>query len=1151
MEGLILKLITMSLQASVAIGAVVLVRYIFGLLKIPKKYAYLLWIIPFIRLCMPFAIESQLSIMPESFSFMEKVAEENGDVKTIDNNDINGNGYTNDYELQYYHNANDSDDVQYSDEYYQEYNYILESNGLSGEVDYSEATDNQSYNGNDSTTIISYDTHPEYTPNSSNAYNLESKKNTSTYPSWTKLACIIWYIGVAGFIIYSYIAYIRLKKRLEAKVLLKSNVYLSDNIDTGFVIGAFKPYICIPSDLDEDKQEYVIAHESYHIKRRDYIAKTIYFIVTVVHWFNPFVWLAYFMMERDMEMSCDEAVLYQLGMDSKKDYATTLLHMATDRRNPISMPIAFGEGSTKGRIKNIMKFKKPVVIAVIVAILGIIVLAVLLLTNPGNKDKDARDDKLDGVATEMDADMATSTNGKLNTSTDSDSNLNSDDSNSDTNQVDDEDIKLKPGRYVYVPEGDTLDGALNYAPYVVINTFTNDITVASTSWTYLLHYGKYHRLDNQLSTWVGGDMNFYFTIEDGKLIYKSDSFEIKYVKPDGDVVYTVTTGGEFIFMPGSDFDMANLYDGYSHETFDKEYETAIEVDIINPDLTDIEGIGADVPMLDFADMKFVIFHDYRGLYVYDRIAGGIRGAVNLESIGMNYTQGDNTCFVSVGNNGYRVYLKTMSSDIAYVYDVQYNQLFQVNKAYVESQESSTPSLVTDELFGDDFTTWQSYNCMEVYDGNTTYYGYLTSGSGLWEDMTFVERSKDTDAVRRFNLVRDYKDMLEGTERDARLETIKGVRATEIEVEKIENKLSDSDYTLYDDILEMHRIAKEQSWDRDTMEENGLASGSNGGVYSGYAYLDITGDGVDELIFGYTSENASIILAAYSIKDNKVNIILSGHERSYYNLCEDSVIKHHWSNSASNSGTQHFYIGADGLITYLEGIVLDGKYSGKHLWYYSTEYGKCYSYECKPVTHEYAMDILYGYSTVNIDFTYLEAPEASQMIPYFSPEEDEAKNAFGSVLENWSDYPEVEEVMSGFCSAYCGYYDIDSDGVVELIINNEKCMGIFKYENGEIKRIYCGPYSGLLEDGTAMYYRPGGAPENKVYKYYVYDGEEYVEKDDFTWYNNDEGGNYSPSEDDNYFYNGELISQDEWNKLKAPYDELEFAKKQNMFVIYSE
>lgn len=1138
MEAFIIKLITMSLQATIAIAIVMLVRLAFGFLKIPKKYAYLLWIIPFIRLMVPFVFESQLSIMPESFSFVE----ESKEADIIDNEimDSNGNGYANEFELEYYHNANEADGVQYSEDYYEEYNYILNSSGVDGdEITYSNNADETVL---DDSQIISQST----VVAGEKVSDLDNAKNN--YPEWTKLACIIWYIGVASFIIYSYIAYIRLKKRLETKALLQENVYLSDNIDTGFVIGAFKPYICIPSDLEEDKQEYVIAHESYHIKRRDYIAKTIYFIVTVVHWFNPFVWLAYFMMERDMEMSCDEAVLYQLGMDSKKTYATTLLHMATDRRNPISMPIAFGEGSTKGRIKNIMKLKKPVVIAVVIAMLAIIVLAVLLLTNPGDKDNNGKENS---VATETDAYIATNTDGQLSTSIDSDSNMDSDASISDNSQVDDEEIKLKPGRYVYVPEGETLDGALIYAPYVVINTFTNDITVASTSWTYLLHYGKYHRLDNQLSTWVGGDMNYYFTVEDGKLIYNADSFEIKYVKPDGDVVYTVPTGGEFIFLPGSDFDMANLYDGYSHETFDKEYETAIEVDIINPDLTDIEGIGADVPMLDYADMKFIIFHDYRGLYVYDRIAGGIRGAVNLETIGMNYTQGDNACFVTVGNNGYRVYLNTLSSNIAYVYDVQYNQLFQVDKAYVESQESSNPTLVTDELFGDDFTTWQSYNCIEINDGNTIYYGYLTSASGLWEDMAFVERSKGTDAIRRFNLVRDYKNMIEGVERKARLEAINEVRDVEIEVEKIENKLSDSDFTLYDDILEMHRIAKEQAWDRETMEENGLASGSNGGVYSGYAYLDITGDGVDELILGFTSEKASVILAAYSIKDNKVNILLSGHERSRFVLCDNNVIKHHWSNSASNSGTQYFYIGADGVITYLEGIVVDGKYSGKHPWYYSTEYGNCYSYECKPVTNEYAMDILDVYNDVNIDFTYLEAPESSTIIPYFSPEEDEAKNVFGSMMENWSDYPEVEEVMSGFYSAYCGYYDIDSDGVVELIINNEKCMGIFKYENGEIRRIYCGPYSGLLEDGTAMYYRPGGAPENKVYKYYVYDGEEYVEKDDFTWYNNDEGGNYSPSEDDNYYYNGELISQEEWNELKAPYDELEFAKKQNMFVIYSE
>lgn len=1137
----------MSLQASIAIGAVVLVRYIFGLIKIPKKYAYVLWIIPFIRLCMPFAIESQLSIMPESFSFMERVAEENGDVKTIDNNDINGNGYTNDYELQYYHNANESDGLQYSDEYYEEYNYILESNGLSGEVNHSEATDNQSYNGNDSTTIISYDTHPEYTPNSSNAYNMESKKNTSTYPSWTKLACIIWYIGVAGFIIYSYIAYIRLKKRLEAKVLLKSNVYLSDNIDTGFVIGAFKPYICIPSDLDEDKQEYVIAHESYHIKRRDYIAKTIYFIVTVVHWFNPFVWLAYFMMERDMEMSCDEAVLYELGMDSRKDYANTLLHMATDRRNPISMPIAFGEGSTKGRIKNIMKSKKPVVVLVVVAVVIIALLGAALLTNPSDKDN-SKTDGSDIVATESDAELATYSDGKESGDIDTIHQNKDDNAEIDITENESKNI-LKFGHYRYVPEGESLEEAMLYSPNISINTYLHEISIIQGLVSSYIPYGKYEVDEtNKHLIFLDGDNKYCFEIREDSLVLLEASSDITYLKEDKGEYYIVPIGGVFELVPDSLSDMDYLYDGYSNDDFHGEYPEAIEISITQPELTLEQGLGADGPILDFADMKFIIFHGYGALYVYDRAAGGIRGAINLEAIGMNYTQGDNTCFVSVGNNGYRVYLKTMSSNIAYVYDVQYNQLYQVDKAYVDAQKSVTLSLVTDEIVGDDYTTWQSYNCEKIIDGQNIYYGYLFSGSGLWKDVTFAEENEG--GVRRIGLLENFYNYMSGVDRSARLEMVAVIRETEKIDAEVENQLNPPDYTLYDDIIEKHNMAREQAWDRDTMEQNGLASGAYGVSYNGYVQMDITGDGVDELVVGYKSESQCYILGVYAIVDGEIKILLSGAERSTYHLCQDNIIAHHWSGSASNSGWDFFWLNKES-ITYLEGIIYDGGYTGKHPWYYSVEYGNHYSYQGHAVIAEYADDIINYYDLQNIDYNEFESSLISTTIPYFSPEEDEAKHAFGAMMEDWNAYPEVEEVMSGFYSAYCGYYDIDSDGVVELIINNEKCMGIFKYESGEVKRIYCGPYSGLLEDGTAMYYRPGGAPENKVYKYYVYDGEEYVEKDDFTWYNNDEGGNYSPSEDDNYFYNGELISQYEWNKLKTPYDELEFAKKQNMFVIYSE
>ncbi len=1151
MEALIIKLITMSIQATIAIAVVVLARAIFGLLKIPKKYAYLLWVIPFVRLCIPFAVESQFSIMPDSFSFAQ------AEMVDEHSNDTNGNGYSNDYEREYYQDANASDDVQYSDEYYEEYNYILESNGLGSGDGYDVDSDEVGNSSEDvvinsegnsvGDSIDAVNSSGIGTAQGDNSQlNQNNKIDQSTgYPSWTRPACIVWYIGVAIFIIYSYIAYLKLRKTLESKVLLQDNVYMSDYIDTGFVIGAFKPYICIPSDLDKDKQEYVIAHESYHIKRRDYIAKTIYFIITVVHWFNPFVWLAYFLMERDMEMSCDEAVLYELGLDNRKNYANTLLHMATDRRNPISMPIAFGEGSTKGRIKNIMKSKKPVVVLVVVAVAVILALCGLLLTNPSDKSNNG--DKND-IATTTDANVATDSDGEINTDTDAGSENVSSSTDADVSS-DNADVSLRSGKYIFVPDGETIEQASTYAPYIIVNTNSRDITVVSTSWTSVMEYGKYYLKDNELSCWVGGDMNYYFNIEEDKLIYKANSFDIKYLKENDDYVYRVPVGGELVFVPDSEFNMAGVWDGYSNQIFDKEYADAIEVEIIPPDIADTEGIGADAPKLDFADMKFVIFHDYRGLYVYDRAAGGIRGAVNLEVIGMNYTQGDKTCFVSVGNNGYRVYFKTMSSNVAYVYDVQYNQLFQVDKAYVEAQESFTSTLVTDELFGDDFTTWQSYNCVEIYEAGTTYYGYLTSASGLWEDMSFVERTKDTDAFRRFSLVREYKDMIVGEERASRLEDVRLSRNLMID----DSQTADTpDYSLYDEIIEKHSLARHEAWDRSAMEQNGLAPSELGIRYDGYGYQDITGDGVNELLVGFTVDNTSFILAVYTIRDGKVEILLSGHERSIFSLCENNVIKHVWSNNASNSGREFFYIDGTGGISYLEGVVCDGNYSGKHPWYYTTEYGKYYSYECEPVTEEYALDILGGYNIINVHYTDFKPTEASvsETIPYFSPEEDEAKNAFGTMMEDWKSNPEVTEVMSGYDDGRCGYYDIDSDGVVELIISNEKCLGIFKYEDGVIKRIYCGTYSVLLEDGTVQYYRPGGAPENKIYKFYRYNGTEYVEVDSFEWYNNDEGGNQYASQDDIYYYNGELTTYDEWYELLAPYMVVNYARKENMFIIYN-
>jgi hypothetical protein len=86
-------------------------------------------------------------------------------------------------------------------------------------------------------------------------------------------------------------------------------------------------------------------------------------------------------MDKDMEMSCDERVLKEMGGEIKETYSNALLSLATGKRLVGLSPLAFGEGGTKARIKNILNFKKPPRIIIAAAIALVAALTVGLAVN--------------------------------------------------------------------------------------------------------------------------------------------------------------------------------------------------------------------------------------------------------------------------------------------------------------------------------------------------------------------------------------------------------------------------------------------------------------------------------------------------------------------------------------------------------------------------------------------------------------------------------------------------------------------------------------------------------------------------------------------------------------------------------------------------
>ncbi|MDD4347440.1 MAG: M56 family metallopeptidase [Desulfitobacteriaceae bacterium] len=152
------------------------------------------------------------------------------------------------------------------------------------------------------------------------------------------------------------------------------------------MLGLIRPKIYLPVGLNASERSYILLHEQTHINRKDHIIKVLALLILSVHWFNPLAWIAFMLMGTDMELSCDERVLKEMDEEIKKSYANSLLSLATGRHILNGSPLAFGEGNVKGRIKNVLNYRKPTFWIILSALVIVAIVSVGLLTNPKKQE---------------------------------------------------------------------------------------------------------------------------------------------------------------------------------------------------------------------------------------------------------------------------------------------------------------------------------------------------------------------------------------------------------------------------------------------------------------------------------------------------------------------------------------------------------------------------------------------------------------------------------------------------------------------------------------------------------------------------------------------------------------------------------------------
>lgn len=195
---------------------------------------------------------------------------------------------------------------------------------------------------------------------------LEPAEVPESRPSPLLPLALLWLAGVVLLWGWWLHTHLRLKKQMETAVEAESGVFESDRPGPPFVLGFFPPRIYLPQNLAQPERSYVLAHERCHLRRGDFVWKPLFFLAAAVHWFNPVLWLAWRLFCRDLEAACDQGVLGALPEGERTGYARALLTLAAPETS--RLPAAFGEHDVSRRVKGVLAYRRPAVLAAAVLV---------------------------------------------------------------------------------------------------------------------------------------------------------------------------------------------------------------------------------------------------------------------------------------------------------------------------------------------------------------------------------------------------------------------------------------------------------------------------------------------------------------------------------------------------------------------------------------------------------------------------------------------------------------------------------------------------------------------------------------------------------------------------------------------------------------
>lgn len=184
---------------------------------------------------------------------------------------------------------------------------------------------------------------------------------------WFYVMAIVWAVVATMLLVKTVIAGISLKSSLYRNSVFVQNLEKAELrecnlLASPILIGGLKPVLYIPEKLKDSRiLQYIIAHETVHIKRNDISIKWFAALARCVHWFNPLVYVAAKQIDEACEISCDVEATREMTKSEKTKYMQTVLEISQDDiefRSALMVGLTVDGRILKKRFVAISKFTK-------------------------------------------------------------------------------------------------------------------------------------------------------------------------------------------------------------------------------------------------------------------------------------------------------------------------------------------------------------------------------------------------------------------------------------------------------------------------------------------------------------------------------------------------------------------------------------------------------------------------------------------------------------------------------------------------------------------------------------------------------------------------------------------------------------------------